>query len=104
MTYLPKPIQTEDIPLGDDILALSELLARNAHDVWARERMKQGWVYGPVRDDGKKEHPCLLPYEALPESEKEYDRKTAMETLKVIVSLGYEIRKAPAGREERTGG
>lgn len=93
MTYIPKPIDTADITLDNDILELSELLAKNAHDVWAQERIRQGWSYGEMRDDGKKEHPCLVPYEELPESEKEYDRSTALETLRVIISMGYKIRK-----------
>ena len=93
MTYVPNPMNTDPIHLSDDILKLSELLAKNAHDVWAKERIKQGWVYGTTRNDVTKEHPCLIPYEELPDSEKEYDRNTAMETLKVIMSLGYEIRK-----------
>lgn len=93
MTYTPKPMDTEDIRLDDEILELGEMLAKNAHDVWARERINQGWTYGITRNDGKKEHPCLVPYEELPESEKNYDRNTAMETLKVIQSLGYRIRK-----------
>lgn len=94
MTYTPKPMDTDSVRLDDEILELGELLAKNAHDVWARERMKQGWTYGNTRNDTKKEHPCLVPYEELPESEKDYDRNTAMETLKVILSMGYEIRKA----------
>ena len=92
MKYVPAPIDTSHILLAPDILALSELLAKNTHEVWARERVNQGWNWGPVRDDEKKEHPCLIPYEQLPESEKEYDRNTAMETLKVIQALGYQIR------------
>lgn len=92
MEYVPAPIDTSHIRLEPDILALSELLAKNTHEVWARERLNQGWTWGPVRDDAKKEHPCLIPYEQLPESEKEYDRNTAMETLKVILALGHQIR------------
>lgn len=93
MAYIPEPIDTDHIHLEKEILELGELLARNAHDVWARERMRQGWIFGATRNDEAKEHPCLIPYEELPESEKEYDRNTAMETLKVIVSMGYEIRR-----------
>lgn len=93
MNYDPKPIDTEAVVLDGEILALGELLAKNAHDVWAVGRIRQGWTYGPSRNDERKEHPCLIPYEALPEEEKGYDRNTAMETLKVILSLGYEIRK-----------
>lgn len=95
MNYVPDPIDTSNVHLDDEILALSEFLAKNTHDIWAKERISQGWTYGDVRNDEKKEHPCLIPYEALPDSEKIYDRNTAMETLKVILSLGYEIKKIP---------
>lgn len=91
--YNPKPINTKNVILSDDIMALSELLAKNTHEVWSQERMKHGWRYGTARNDEKKLHPCLVEYEQLPESEKEYDRKTVLETLRVIVELGYEIRK-----------
>lgn len=90
-TYIPKPIDTSDIVLSGDLIQLTESLAENTHDVWAQGRIEQGWKYGIKRDDEKKETPCLVPYEELPESEKEYDRATALETLKVIVKLGYRI-------------
>jgi len=91
MTYIPQPVDTSAVQLSPDILKLTEQLARNAHEVWAKERMAQGWRPGPKRDDGRKEHPCLIPYEELPESEKIYDRNTAIETLKAIQALGYRI-------------
>ena len=95
MSYQPRPIPTSEVQLGPDILELTERLAQNAHEVWARQRLADGWKHGPRRDDQKKEHPCLVPYEQLPESEKVYDRNAAMETLKVIVALGYRIEKPP---------
>lgn len=91
--YIPKPMDTSDICLSQDILELSELIAKNTHDVWSESRMKEGWVYGEMRDDEKKHHPCLIPYEDLPESEKEYDRNTSLQTLKLIIKLGYKIAK-----------
>jgi len=93
-SYEPRPIDTSRVKLTDDILELTELLARNAHDIWARQRLADGWRYGPQRDDAKKEHPSLVPYEELSESEKVYDRQAAMETLKGIIALGYRIEKA----------
>jgi RyR domain-containing protein len=81
------------LSLTSRIVQLTEVLARNAHDVWARQRLRDGWHYGPQRDDSRKEHPCLVPYEELPESEKQYDRNAAMETLKTILALGYHIEK-----------
>ena len=74
MIYQPTPIDTSAVQLSPDLLELTELLAKNTHDIWARQRMKDGWRFGPVRDDAKKEHPCLIVYEELPESEREYDR------------------------------
>lgn len=94
MSYTPQPLDTSSVKLSSDILDLTEQLAKNTHEVWARERMAQGWRFGPNRSDARKEHPCLVPYEELPESEKVYDRNTAMETLKAIVALGYSISKA----------
>lgn len=91
--YKPQPIDTKSITLPDELSALAELIAKNVHEVWASERIKEGWTYGEVRDDIKKTTPCLVPYEELPENEKEYDRLTAFETLKLVVKLGYKITK-----------
>jgi RyR domain len=90
-TYDPSPIDTTAVALPPSLLALLERLAENAHDVWAAQRIGQGWTYGPNRNDTNKKHPCLVPYANLPESEKEYDRKAAGETLKAILKLGYLI-------------
>jgi hypothetical protein len=93
MSYTPQPLDTSSVQLSHDILELTEKLASNTHEVWAKERLAQGWVFGPMRDDSLKQHPLLVPYEQLPESEKTYDRNTAMETLKAITALGYRIAK-----------
>ena len=90
-TYTPKPINTTDVELSEDLLQLVEFLAENTHDVWAKGRMDEGWTYGPVRNEELKQHPCLIPYADLPENEKEYDRNTSLETLKAIVKLGYKL-------------
>jgi ryanodine receptor 2 len=95
MTYEPRPIPTADIALPASLLVLTERLAENTHEVWAKRRLADGWTYGPRRDDAAKSHPCLVPYAELPESEKDYDRATAMETLKAILSLGYRIVPPP---------
>jgi RyR domain len=93
MTYTPVPIDTSHVVLSDDIQRLTEELARNAHEVWAQERMAQGWQFGPRRDDARKQHPSLVPYEQLPETEKVLDRNAAMGTLKAIRALGYRLVK-----------
>lgn len=91
--YKPQPIDTSDVRLSEDMLSLIEKLAENTHDVWAKGRIAQGWTYGKARNDELKQNPCLLPYDELPNSEKEYDRNTALETIKLIIKLGYRIEK-----------
>lgn len=92
-SYEPRPVDTSSVKLTDDILQLTELLARNTHEIWARQRFADGWQHGLKRDDARKEHPSLVPYGMLPESEKEYDRDAALETLKAIIALGWRIAK-----------
>lgn len=91
--YNPKPVDTSDISLPEELLALTERIAENVHDVWAAGRIAEGWTYGEKKDAEKKTTPLLIPYDELPESEKDYDRNTAFETLKLIVKLGYTISK-----------
>jgi hypothetical protein len=89
--YEPQPINLEDIELTDDLLELREAIAENAHDVWANARIKEGWSYGSERDDIKMKHPDLIPYSALPDGEKEYDRLMALDTIKLVKKLGFDI-------------
>ena len=90
-SYVPQPMDTSDILLPEELNVLIEHMAKNVHEVWAQSRMEQGWTYGEERSDALKQHPCLIPYEELPEVEKAYDRDTALETLKLICKLGYRI-------------
>ena len=92
-TYIPQPIDTNDVVLPEELSQLAEQMAKNVHEIWAQTRIAQGWTFGSERNDAEKKHPCLVPYEELPEEEKVYDRNTSIETLKFIVSNGYEIRK-----------
>ncbi len=96
--YDPKPIDTSDIVLPEELLSLTERIAENVHDVWAAGRIAEGWTYGEKKDAELKTTPLLIPYGELPESEKEYDRNTALETLKLIIKMGYTI--VSAGAEE----
>ena len=91
--YTPNPIDTTDVELSDELMQLVELLAENTHYNWAAGRLAEGWTYGPVRNDELKQHPCLVPYNELPDNEKEYDRSTSMETVRFILGKGFEIKK-----------
>ena len=94
ITYEPKPIDTSGVELPDSLTMLIERLAANTHDVWALGRINEGWTYGEQRDDKEKKHPFLVPYADLPDSEKEYDRSTATEALKAVISFGYTIEES----------
>ena len=93
MDYKPNPIDTSSVEVPQDLLVLTEKIAKNVHDVWAQNRINEGWTYGSQRDDELKQTPCLVSYEDLPEEEKDYDRNTALSTLKLIYKLGFEIKK-----------
>ena len=91
--YIPRPIDTKGVVLPKELNALAEEIAKNVHEVGSEGRMKDGWTYGEERDDARKHHPCLVRYENLTETEKEYDRNTSQETLKLIMKLGFKIVK-----------
>lgn len=89
--YTPQPVDTTGVSLPAELEPLVEQMAKNVHEVWAENRLRQGWKRGERRDDALKTHPCLVAYEELPEEEKEYDRNTAVGTLKLIMKLGFTI-------------
>ena len=91
--YKPLPIDTSGVVLPQELLPLVETMAKNVHEVWAQSRINEGWTYGSERNDAEKKHPCLVPYEELSEVEKDYDRNTSVETLKLILKLGFKITK-----------
>lgn len=98
--YIPTPIDTSDITLDSSLHPLLERLAENTHEIWAKQRMDEGWRYGPERNDRLRLHSCLVPYSDLPESEKNYDRATSQETLRLIIKLGYTV--LPPSRQTLT--
>ena len=91
--YIPNPVDTKSVDLPKGLEPLVEDIAKNVHEVWSAGRMKDGWTYGEERNDAEKKHPCLVPYEELPEEEKEYDRNTSVETIKLILKLGFKITR-----------
>lgn len=91
--YIPTPIDLSDVVLAEELNELLEAMAENAHDVWAVERQAQGWTYGPARNDELKQTPCMVEYSKLPDSEKKFDRDMAVNTLKLVMKLGYDLVK-----------
>ena len=93
LDYTPEPMDLSLVDLPESLIQLSERIAENVHEVWAKARIDEGWTYGEKRDDIHKKHPCLVPYDELPEEETEYDRNTAMNTIKMVKKLGFRIEK-----------
>ena len=93
MVYRPEPVDTSVLTAHDELMGLVEEMSRNVHEVWAKSRMDQGWTWGEQRDDKRKTHPDLVPYDELTEEEKDYDRDTSMQTIKLILKLGFKISK-----------
>ncbi len=93
MPYHPQPLDTAQVTIPPSLESLLEKLAVNVHDIWADQRLKDGWRFGPVRDDAKQEHPCLRPFHELPAAEQEYDRRVVRDTLRAMLAMGYRIEK-----------
>ncbi|MEP5567568.1 MAG: protein kinase [Halioglobus sp.] len=91
--YDPTPIDVSWVTVPAELNDLVEELSENTHDIWAAQRYLDGWKLGDVRNDRQKTHPCLVAYEQLPESEKQYDRATVLGTIKGMLALGYTIEK-----------
>ena len=91
--FIPNPVDTHSIQIPEELKSLVEEMSKNVHEVWAQTRISQGWTYGAERNDAEKKHPCLVPYEELSEEEKEYDRNTSIETIKLILKLGFKITR-----------
>lgn len=92
-SYVPAPVDTTGVALPEELGELVEIMSKNVHEVWAETRIKQGWSWGPTRDDANKQHPCLIAYEELSDDEKVFDRNSAVETLKLILKNGFKIKK-----------
>lgn len=91
MTYKPNPIDTSTIQLPNDILEDAQTLAKNTHEMWAKGKLSDGYTFGLETSEEKKTHKNLVPYEALSPEDKAYDINTSLETIKVLLKLGYTI-------------
>lgn len=92
-SYMPRPLDTSDVELDPELGPLMEQLAADVHETWALGRYKEGWRFGRKRDYAGKRTPCMVPYDSLPEKEKNYDRATSTQTLKFILKKGFKISK-----------
>ena len=89
--YHPNPVDASDVSFSPEFDEILEIIAKNVHDTWAQQRIKEGWRWGLNKDDREKTTPLLVPYEELQEEEREYDRITARQTIKQLLMHGYRI-------------
>jgi hypothetical protein len=76
------------IPFPGDML---ELLAQSEHLRWMANRYLAGWTYAPLRNDGRKQHPSLIPWEQLSAEEKEKDRDTVRLFPEILELAGLQL-------------
>ncbi|CAO2626134.1 Ryanodine receptor 1 [Lemmus lemmus] len=100
LDFVPCPVDTIQIVLPPHLERIREKLAENIHELWALTRIEQGWTYGPVRDDNKRLHPCLVDFHSLPEPERNYNLQMSGETLKTLLALGCHVGMADEKAED----
>uniref|UniRef100_A0ABM5FAI2 Ryanodine receptor 3 n=1 Tax=Pogona vitticeps TaxID=103695 RepID=A0ABM5FAI2_9SAUR len=98
--FIPSPIDTSQIALPLHLEKIRDKLAENIHELWGMNKIELGWTYGKVRDDNKRQHPCLVEFLKLPETEKNYNLQMSTETLKTLLALGCHIVHVNPGAEE----
>uniref|UniRef100_A0A7M4FPQ6 Ryanodine receptor 3 n=1 Tax=Crocodylus porosus TaxID=8502 RepID=A0A7M4FPQ6_CROPO len=99
-SFIPCPIDTSQIVLPLHLEKIRDKLAENIHELWGMNKIELGWTYGKVRDDNKRQHPCLVEFSKLPETEKNYNLQMSTETLKTLLALGCHIVHSNLAAEE----
>ncbi|XP_053094372.1 ryanodine receptor 2 isoform X8 [Pangasianodon hypophthalmus] len=89
--FTPIPVDTSQIVLPPHLERIREKLAENIHELWVMNKIELGWTYGVVRDDNKRQHPCLVEFSKLPEQERSYNLQMSLETLKTLLALGCHV-------------
>ena len=68
-----------------------EIMARMEHEHWRQERKREDWSYGPERNNSRKAHPSLVPWEALPEAEKAKNRNFIRDLPHLLARAGFQV-------------
>ncbi|XP_016377141.1 ryanodine receptor 2 [Sinocyclocheilus rhinocerous] len=99
--FTPTPVDTSQIVLPPHLERIREKLAENIHELWVMNKIELGWTYGAVRDDNKRQHPCLVEFSRLPEQERSYNLQMSQETLKTLLALGCHVGVADERAAEK---
>ncbi|XP_058255383.1 ryanodine receptor 3 isoform X8 [Hemibagrus wyckioides] len=99
-SFIPTPVDTSQIVMPPHLEKVRDRLAENIHELWAINKIELGWTYGKIRDDNKRQHPCLVDFSKLPETEKNYNLQMSTETLKTLLALGCHVVQVNVNAEE----
>ncbi|XP_069548702.1 ryanodine receptor 2 [Brachyistius frenatus] len=101
VTFIPTPIDIRKVVLPPQLEDIREKMAENIHELWVKEKIDLGWTHGPVRDEGKRQDPCLVEFSKLPEHERNQNLQMAQDTLRTLLALGFHIGLTDDHAEER---
>ncbi|XP_029984596.1 ryanodine receptor 3 [Sphaeramia orbicularis] len=99
-SYIPTPVDTSQVVLPPHLDNVRDKLAENIHELWGMNKIELGWTYGKVRDDNKRQHPCLVDFAKLPETERNYNLQMSSETLKTLLALGCHVAQVNVHAED----
>ncbi|XP_074541844.1 ryanodine receptor 3 isoform X10 [Halichoeres trimaculatus] len=99
-SFIPTPVDTSQIVLPPHLDNVRDKLAENIHELWGMNKIELGWTYGKVRDDNKRQHPCLVDFAKLPETERNYNVQMSSETLKTLLALGCHVAQVNVHAED----
>ncbi|KAF4017270.1 hypothetical protein G4228_008671 [Cervus hanglu yarkandensis] len=99
-SFIPCPIDTSQVVLPPHLEKIRDRLAENIHELWGMNKIELGWTFGKIRDDNKRQHPCLVEFSKLPETEKNYNLQMSTETLKTLLALGCHIAHVHPAAED----
>ncbi|KAJ8269879.1 hypothetical protein GJAV_G00107820 [Gymnothorax javanicus] len=99
-SFIPIPVETSQIVVPPHLEAVRDKLAENIHELWGKNKIELGWSYGKIRDDNKRQHPCLVDFSKLPETERNYNSQMSTETLKTLLALGCHVVQVNVNAED----
>ncbi|XP_076834095.1 ryanodine receptor 3 isoform X5 [Brachyhypopomus gauderio] len=99
-SFIPTPVDTSQVVMPLHLEKVRDRLAENIHELWAMNKIELGWSYGKMRDDNKRQHPCLVDFSKLPETERNYNLQMSTETLKTLLAVGCHMVQVNVSAEE----
>ncbi|XP_061097426.1 ryanodine receptor 3-like isoform X2 [Conger conger] len=99
-SFIPVPVETSHIVMPPHLENVRDKLAENIHELWGMNKIELGWSYGKIRDDNKRQHPCLVDFSKLPDTERNYNTQMSTETLKTLLALGCHVVQVNVNAED----